>query len=106
MCLRSELDGSVVVRCRCRSKKLWPSSIGPLVGGSASPFIDEGDGSTSERERVRMSLSLAAHADEDWIMVGAPNTVDVAVECRMRIGGRAIFFRKDGHRYLQILFDA
>ena len=53
----------------------------PFVGGSASPFIDEGDGSTGERERVRMSLSLAAHADEDWIIVGAPNTVDVAVEC-------------------------
>ena len=29
-----------------------------------------------------MFLSLVAHADEDWIMVGAPNTVDVAVECR------------------------
>ena len=76
------------------------------VGGSASPFIDEGDGSTGERERVRMSLSLAAHADEDWIMVDAPNTVDVAVECQMRTGGRAIFFRKDGRRYLQILFNA
>ena len=34
----------------------------PSVGGSASPFIDEGDGFTSERERVRMLLSLAAHA--------------------------------------------
>ena len=44
----------------------------PLVGGSASPFIDEGDGFTGERERVRMFLSLVAHADEDWIMVGAP----------------------------------
>ena len=53
-----------------------------------------------------MFLSLVAHADEDWIMVGAPNTVDVAVECQMRMGGHAIFFRKDGRRYLQILFDA
>ena len=53
-----------------------------------------------------MFLSLAAHADEDWMMVGAPNTVDVAVEYRMRTGGRAIFFRKDGRWYLQILFDA
>ena len=35
------------------------------VGGSASPFIDEGDGFTGERERVRMFLSLVAHADED-----------------------------------------
>ena len=36
-----------------------------LVGGSASPFIDEGDGFTGERERVWMLLSLVAHADED-----------------------------------------
>ena len=36
-----------------------------LVRGSASPFIDEGDGFTGERERVRMLLSLVAHADED-----------------------------------------
>ena len=33
-----------------------------LLGESASPFIDEGDGLTSERERVRMLLSLVAHA--------------------------------------------
>ena len=52
-----------------------------------------------------MSLSLAAHADEDWILVGAPNTVDVTVEYQMRTEGRAIFSRKDGHRYLQILFE-
>ena len=44
----------------------------PLFGGSTSPFIDEGDDFTGERERVRMFLSLVAHADEDWIMVGAP----------------------------------
>ena len=56
-------------------------SVGPPVGGSASPFIDEGDGFTGERERVRVFLSLVAHADEDWIMVGAHNTVDVTVEC-------------------------
>ena len=36
-----------------------------LVGGSASPFLDEGDGLRGERERVRMLLSLVAHADED-----------------------------------------
>ena len=47
-----------------------------------------------------MFLSLVAHADEDWIMVGAHNTVDVAVECQMHRGGRAIFFKKDGRRYL------
>ena len=51
------------------------------IGGSASPFIDEGDSFTGERERVWMLLSLVAHADEDWIMVGAHNTVDVTVEC-------------------------
>ena len=34
------------------------------IGGSASPFIDKGDGFTSEKERVRMFLSLVAHADE------------------------------------------
>ena len=33
-----------------------------LLGESASPFIDEGDGLTSERERVRMLLSLVTHA--------------------------------------------
>ena len=33
-----------------------------FLGESASPFIDEGDGFTSERERVRMLLSLVAHA--------------------------------------------
>ena len=35
-----------------------------VLGESASPFIDEGDGLTSERERerVRMLLSLVAHA--------------------------------------------
>ena len=36
-----------------------------LVGGSVSPFIDEGDGFIGERGRVRMLLSLVAHADED-----------------------------------------
>ena len=46
-----------------------------MFGGSASPFIDEGDGLISERERVRMLLSLAAHADGYKMMVGAHNTV-------------------------------
>ena len=56
-----------------------------LVGGSASPFIDEGDGFTGER--VRMFLSFVAHANEDWIMVGAHNTVDFTVECQVHVGG-------------------
>ena len=32
-----------------------------MLGESASPFIDEGDGLTNERERVRMLLSLITH---------------------------------------------
>ena len=36
-----------------------------FVGGSASPFIDEGDGFIGERERIRMLPSLPAYADED-----------------------------------------
>ena len=51
-----------------------------MFGGSTSPFIEEGDGFTSERERVRTLLSLVAHADEDRIMVGARNTVDVTTD--------------------------
>ena len=47
------------------SKGTGLRSIGPPVGGSASPFMDEGDGFTGERERVRMFLSLVAYADED-----------------------------------------
>ena len=46
-----------------------------MLGESASPFIDEGDGLTSEGERVRMLLSLVAHAGGYKMMVGAHNTV-------------------------------
>ena len=45
------------------------------MGGSASPFIDEGDGLTSERGRVHMLLSLVAHAVGYKMMVDAHNTV-------------------------------
>ena len=46
--------------------KKWTSrKLTLLVGGSASPFIDEGNGFTGERGRVRMLLSLVAHTDED-----------------------------------------
>ena len=69
-------------------------SVGPPVGGSASPFIDEGDGFTGERERVRMFLSLVAHADKDWIMVGAHKIVDVIVECQVHVGGCVVFFMR------------
>ena len=78
----------------------------PFVGGGTSPFIDKGDGFTSERVRVRMLPSLVAHAGGYKIMVGAYNTVDVTVECQMHAGGRAAFFRDGRRRYLQILFDA
>ena len=78
----------------------------PFVRGGASPFIDKGDGFTSERVRVRMLPSLVAHAGGYKIMVGAYNAVDVTIECQMHAGGRAAFFR-DGRRwYQQILFDA
>ena len=69
-------------------------SVRPPVGGSASPFIDEGDGFIGKRERVRMLLILVAHADEDRILVGAHNTVDVTVECQVHVGGYVVFFRK------------
>ena len=75
----------------------------PLVGGSASPFIDKRDGFTSERVRVRMLLGSIAHADGYKIMVGAYNTVDVTVECQMHMGGCVAFFRNGGCRYPQIL---
>ena len=53
-----------------------------LLGESASPFINERDGLTSERERVRMLLSLVAHADGYRMMVGAHNTIG----CQMHMG--------------------
>ena len=37
------------------------SKVGPFVGESTSPFIDEGDGFTSERARVRTLHSLIVH---------------------------------------------
>ena len=46
-----------------------------LLGKSASPFIDEGDGLTSEREREHILLSLVAHVGEYKMMVGAHNTI-------------------------------
>ena len=62
------------------------------VAGSAYPFIDEGDGFTSDRERVRMLLSLVAHAGGYKIMVGACHTVDITVECQIYVGGGVVFF--------------
>ena len=71
-----------------------------FVGGSAPPFIDEGDGFTSERVRVRMLPSLVAHTSRYKIVVCAYNTIAVAVECQMHTRGRAAFFRNGGRRYL------
>ena len=48
-----------------RSSESQLEEVDLFVGGSASPFIEEGDGFTGERERVRMLLSLVAHVDED-----------------------------------------
>ena len=74
-----------------------------FVGGSASPFIDKGDGFTSERERVRLLLSLVAYAGGYKIMVGAHNTIDVTVECQMHVGGCVAFFRYGRYWYLYML---
>ena len=60
-----------------------------LLGESTSPFIDEGDGLTSERERVRMLLSLVSHAAGYRMMVGAHNTI----ECQLHMGGLCCLLR-------------
>ena len=67
-----------------------------MLGESASPFIDEGDGFTSERERVRMLLSLVAHAGGYGMMVGAHNTVG----CQMYVGGCVLLCGYGSCRYL------
>ena len=77
-----------VVRLLCTSE-LDRSESTYLLEESASPFIDEGDGLTSERERVCMLLSLAVHAGGYKMMIGAHNTV----ECQMHEGGCVVFFR-------------
>ena len=60
-----------------------------MLEESVSPFIDEGDGITSERERVRTLLSLAAHAGGYKMMVGAHSTI----YCQTHVGGCIVFFR-------------
>ena len=67
-----------------------------MLGESASPFIDEGDGLTNERERVRMLLSLVAHTGGYRMMVGAHNTVG----CRMLVGGYVVLFGHGRRRRL------
>ena len=73
---------NLVVLLLCTSK-LDRSESTCLLEESSSPFIDEGDGLTSERERVCMLLSLVAHADGYRMMVGAHNTI----ACQMHMGG-------------------
>ena len=58
-----------------------------MLGEGASPFIDEGDGLTSERERVCLFLSLAAYDGGYRMTVDAHNTVHVTVEYQMHVGG-------------------
>ena len=65
---------NLVVLLLCTSELIDLNQLS-CVGESVSPFIDEGDGLTSERERVRMLLSLAAHAGEYKMMVGAHKTI-------------------------------
>ena len=60
-----------------------------MLGESASPFIDEWDGLTSERERVCMLLSLVAHTGGYKMMVGTYTTVG----CQMHVGGCVVLFR-------------
>ena len=74
------------------------NQLSPL-GESASPFIDEGDGLTSERGRVRMLLSLVAHASGYRRMVGAHNTVG----CWLYVGGYVVLFlvwQMSAHAYI------
>ena len=65
--------------CGCELVKLIDlinlESLDCFYGEGTSPFIDEGDGLTSEGERVHMLLSLIAHAGRYKMMVGAHNIV-------------------------------
>ena len=75
LCVRACAQGlNLVVLLLCASELDRSQSTYP-VGESASPFIDEGDGLTSERERVHSPLSLATHAGGYKMMVGVHNTV-------------------------------
>ena len=71
------------------SSELDRSNESLILEDSASPFIDEGDGLTSERERVRLLLSLTSHAGGYKMMVGAHNTV----ECQMHVRGLCCLLR-------------
>ena len=70
------------------------------LGESASPFIDKGDGFTSERVRVCILLNFVAHVGGYKIMVGAHNTINVTIECQMYVGGYVVLFGYGRCRYL------
>ena len=75
LCVRACARGlNLVVLLLCTSE-LDRFELTYLLEESASPFIDEGDGFTSEREGVCSLLSLAAHAGRYKMMVGTHNTV-------------------------------
>ena len=65
---------NLVVLLLCASE-LDRSESTYLLEESVSPFMDEGDGLTSERERVRLLLSLTAHVGGYKMMVGTHNTI-------------------------------
>ena len=67
---------NLMVLLLCTSELYRSESI-YLLGESASPFIDKGDGLTREKECVRKLLSLVAHVVGYKVIVGAHNTVDV-----------------------------
>ena len=62
-----ELDHSSTMWVLC----VMPSKVGPPVGGSTSPFIDEGDDFTSERATVRMLPGLAIHVYQALLSIPA-----------------------------------
>ena len=64
--VRACARGSNLVVLLLYTSELDRSESTYLLEESASPFIDEGDGLTSERERERSLLSLAAHAVPPW----------------------------------------
>ena len=65
----------VLFLCASELDRSNESTSTRMFGESAYPFIDEGDGLTSERERVHMLLSLIAHISGYKMMVGACNTI-------------------------------
>ena len=70
-----------------------------LLGESASPFIDEGDGLTGEREGICLLLCLVAHDGGYRMMVDTHNTIG----CQMHAGSYVILFRYGRCRYLHTL---